>query len=290
MSSVRKAGSLGRAVIGAFCVVVLLAGVGMSIALISLPSPGLWIAVFPLFFALAGGAGAYVAFFGRGTARVRPMSSAKGAGLSYTSAPSRSEPATLKPKVTRTRQAVTTIALALFCCAYVVLFLVKITDIRSRGASGVWFLSLFGVFWAGMGILLVAGAMFQLLQLLNPRATIKVSSPVVPIGDELTVDWSIDRAGKLRRFKIDLEGREEATYPSGRSKYTERQVFATLPVMNQVAPALSPAGSAKIVIPATMHSFDARNNKVVWVLRVRGDIRHWPDSDDAFPLTLAPRQ
>jgi hypothetical protein len=151
--------------------------------------------------------------------------------------------------------------------------------------------SLYGLFFVGTAIILVALTVYQLLQLVNPRATIKVSSPVVSPGDTLTVDWSIDRVAKLRRFTIDLEGREEATYQGVRRKYTDRQVFATLPVTNQVPPALASHGFATITIPlAAMHSFDARYNRVVWELRVRGEIRHWPDSDDQFPLTLSPRR
>ena len=38
-----------------------------------------------------------------------------------------------------------------------------------------------------------------------------------------------------------------------------------------------------------MHSFDATHNKVVWVIRVRGEVHNWPNSDDVFPLTVAPR-
>jgi len=281
--------SLGRTAVGVFCAFVLASGVIGSYVLISQPSTDLRLALLPLTLVLVGGAGVYYGFFRRRGGRARPMSSGRRGSLPYTRAPSGSEPATLRPKTTRTRQAVTTIIFALLCGAYVFLFVYRITDIRSRGGS-VWFISLFGVFWAGMGILLVVGAIFQLLQLVNPHATIKVSSPVVAVGDELTIDWSIDRVAKLRSFTIDLEGREEATYQSGRSKYTERKVFATLSVTSQIPPALAPAGSARIVIPATMHSFDARNNKVVWVLRVRGDIRHWPDSDDQFPITLAPRR
>jgi hypothetical protein len=49
-------------------------------------------------------------------------------------------------------------------------------------------------------------------------------------------------------------------------------------------------GSARVTIPErTMHSFAAPHNKIVWVLRVLGDIPSWPDSEDEFVVTVAPR-
>jgi hypothetical protein len=35
-----------------------------------------------------------------------------------------------------------------------------------------------------------------------------------------------------------------------------------------------------------MHSFAAKNNKIVWTLHVRGEIPRWPDVDDEFPFTV----
>jgi hypothetical protein len=95
---------------------------------------------------------------------------------------------------------------------------------------------------------------------------------------------------KLRRLSITLEGREEATYRRGTTSHTDKQVFATFDLVEQVAPVSAVGGSAKVTIPArSMHSFEAPNNKIVWRVRVRGDIRNWPDSDDEFPLSVAPR-
>ena len=37
-----------------------------------------------------------------------------------------------------------------------------------------------------------------------------------------------------------------------------------------------------------MHSFGADNNKVVWELKVSGEIARWPDVDESFPITIRP--
>jgi hypothetical protein len=95
---------------------------------------------------------------------------------------------------------------------------------------------------------------------------------------------------KLTRFTITLEAREEATYARGTDRTTDTNVFATITLANQIAPNIAVSGSEKARIPAdTMHSFDATHNKVVWVIRVRGDVPNWPNSDDEFTLTVAPR-
>ncbi|MCZ7648655.1 MAG: hypothetical protein M5U26_25920 [Planctomycetota bacterium] len=48
--------------------------------------------------------------------------------------------------------------------------------------------------------------------------------------------------------------------------------------------------SATVTLPAdAMHSFSAEHNKIVWKLRVQGDIERWPDFDREFPLRVAAR-
>jgi hypothetical protein len=146
--------------------------------------------------------------------------------------------------------------------------------------------------FVAVGIFLILTAIRKGLELANPRAMITVSSPALAPGDELTVEWKIaGRLSKLDRFSITLEGREEATYRRGTDTQTDRQVFAKLPVASKTRVDLDSAGFAKITIPVeTMHTFEATHNKIVWVLRVCGEIPNWPDSDDEFPFTVSPRR
>jgi len=154
-----------------------------------------------------------------------------------------------------------------------------------------WFGAVFLIPFMLVGIGLVGLAIYQALQLSNPRPNVTVNKSVVALGDELRVDWSVTgRLAKLTRFSITLEGREEATYTRGTDRTTDTSVFATITLANQSPPNIAAAGSAKVTIPAdSMHSFDATHNKIVWVVRVRGEVRNWPDSDDEFPLAVAPR-
>jgi hypothetical protein len=35
-------------------------------------------------------------------------------------------------------------------------------------------------------------------------------------------------------------------------------------------------------------SFDGGRHRIVWEIKVHGDIPHWPDVDEAYPLTVLP--
>jgi hypothetical protein len=37
-----------------------------------------------------------------------------------------------------------------------------------------------------------------------------------------------------------------------------------------------------------MHSLDAPHNKIVWMLRVTGEIKSWPDIDESYALVVQP--
>jgi hypothetical protein len=37
-----------------------------------------------------------------------------------------------------------------------------------------------------------------------------------------------------------------------------------------------------------MHSFSTQHNKIVWSIRVKGEIARWPDLNEEFALTVLP--
>jgi hypothetical protein len=93
----------------------------------------------------------------------------------------------------------------------------------------------------------------------------------------------------MNHLRIFLEGREEATYQRGTNTYTDKEIFATVDFVDTTADWEMPRGSAELVIPEdTMHSFEADSNKIVWEIKVAGDIARWPDVQQNFPITLRP--
>ena len=94
----------------------------------------------------------------------------------------------------------------------------------------------------------------------------------------------------LRDVHIELEGRELATYRQGTSSSTDTSVFAFTELVRQSDPMESRSGVVQLKIPSegVMHSFAGDNNKIVWVLKVRGRIDRWPDVKEEFPVTVLP--
>ena len=96
-------------------------------------------------------------------------------------------------------------------------------------------------------------------------------------------------AHRVRSLRLTLEGREEAQYRRGTDTRTDTNVFhrATL---REVGDSMGVArGTASIRIPDdTMHTFTADNNKIVWTIKMKGDINRWPDIDESFDITVTP--
>ena len=80
------------------------------------------------------------------------------------------------------------------------------------------------------------------------------------------------------------------SYRRGTDTHTDTNVFhrATL---REVGDSMGVArGTASIRIPDdTMHTFTANNNKIVWTIKMKGDINRWPDIEESFDLTVTPR-
>src|SRR5262249_32872142 len=140
----------------------------------------------------------------------------------------------------------------------------------------------------GLGILVAA--VYFLLALFNPRPRLAITPGAVALGGMLRVDWEINgRLDVLRRLRICLEGREEATYQSGKNSATAKNVFARTEIAEGSVAQAMHSGNGKVTVPAQlMHSFRGNHNKVVWSIRVHGEIDHWPDINEDFPVTILP--
>jgi hypothetical protein len=150
------------------------------------------------------------------------------------------------------------------------------------------FLSIFAI----VGVAIALGAFYQLLALFNPRPVLTVGAPAVPLGSSLDVRWRFTgNARRLVKVTVSLMAREEATYRRGTTTTTDKSVFLDTVLLDTADRAQIAGGSMKVNIPRDLiHTFTAKNNKVVWMLRVHGDIPKWPDVNAEFPITVLPRE
>ncbi|MGH8048802.1 MAG: DUF3592 domain-containing protein [Chthoniobacterales bacterium] len=152
-----------------------------------------------------------------------------------------------------------------------------------------WFLTLFLVPFVAVGLFLVGAFVSALLALSNPRVRLWVNPAALAPGRAVNVSWELTGAvRRISKFWIYLEGREEATYRQGSSTATDKSVFARLPIV-----AISSSwmemlrGDGTIKIPADAPpTFHASNNKIVWEIKVRGEIGYWPDVTQEYEIPV----
>jgi len=143
--------------------------------------------------------------------------------------------------------------------------------------------------FAFVGALLLISLPGKFLSLFNPRPTLTLSAPPAP-GVPVALSWRFDGAtSRLSRVTILLEGREEATYRRGTDTVTDRREFARLVLLDTTDASQIAGGETLLALPAeTMHSFESAHNKVVWSLKLHGEIARWPDIDDDTVVTVYP--
>ena len=153
-----------------------------------------------------------------------------------------------------------------------------------------WFLTIFMVPFVLVGLAAFVAVGYMALALANPRPRITLASGRICLGDPLRIDWRFTgQSRRLSHLRIFLEGREEATYRRGTDTHTDREVFATLDLIDTANDWEIPRGSAEIAVPDdTMHSFTAPSNKIVWEIKVAGEIARWPDVSQNFPIQILP--
>jgi hypothetical protein len=152
------------------------------------------------------------------------------------------------------------------------------------------FLSLFLTPFALIGLGLIGGVFYYFLALFNPRPQLTLSSRFVPLGGSATLEWSFSGAtDRITRLRIFVQGEEVATYRRGTDTTTKRNVFAEIAVVEQTELSRLASGVDRFRIPeTTMHTFTARNNKIVWSVNLKGAIRFWPDLKEQFEFEVRP--
>jgi hypothetical protein len=197
-------------------------------------------------------------------------------------------PLKLKPESTRLGRLIGLMVVALIWNGILGIFLYQAVGGRGGGLDVCF--SLFLVPFVVIGLVLLIGVVHQLLGLANPVVEIALSNGMVAPGDELDVAWECQgRTGRIRQLTLVIEGIEQARYTRGTDTFTDEETFCTIQVAEVSEPAEIQFGSRSIRIPQqTIPSFEAPHNKVLWKIRVNGDIPRWPDIKEEFPFRVKP--
>jgi hypothetical protein len=198
-------------------------------------------------------------------------------------------PVTLKPQLSPFGKVAGTLFFALFWNGIVSVFVWQVWQSWQSGHPD-WFHTIFLIPFVLIGVAAFVFVGYFALALANPRPRITLQQGQPSLGDEVRIDWRFTgRRSRITSLKIFLEGREEATYRRGTDTVTDREVFATISLVETRNEWEIPRGSASVRIPDdTMHSFAAASNKIVWEIKVAGEIQRWPDVDQNFPITVHP--
>jgi hypothetical protein len=187
------------------------------------------------------------------------------------------------------------LVMALFAIAYngVVYFLVReVIESWSEGFPDFhgMLLTAFAIPFIALGPGSIALAVYLLMKLFNPRPLMQLSPPTLPLGSAVEISWRFaGRIRRLRRLRIFIEGREEATYTRGTKLYTDREVFASIPLLDTTEKAQIPSGRITFTMPAgAVPTFHSPHNNVSWVVRIVGHIRFWPDAEDEIEMNVVP--
>ncbi len=167
-------------------------------------------------------------------------------------------------------------------------------NIFKDGIGNNWAIGLFMIPFVLVGLGLLVAMGYMLLSLSNPVVRMRFDPRVMALGSPLKVDWSIDgRAERFERLTVTVQGLERASYTRGTDTITDEHLFFEYTLYD--AQAMDPRnplareGEAQLDLPAdAMHSMEARHNKIVWRIKVKGEIPKWPDVNDEYEFAVVP--
>jgi hypothetical protein len=251
------------------------------------PTGDLWFALIPGVFVLAGVLALY------GSLRAPAPAAAKGtpdpSGVLPAEARVGPEGRTLAPQTTPRLRFVGLLVAALFWNGCVQIFVREVVA-GWRAGHRPMLMTLFLLPFVVVGLGLLGAAFIKLLALFSPRVAVTLRPGRLVIGERGDVEWELRGAvERIKRLTVTLEGREEVRDESGETTRVHTAVFARIAVGQGDGHGNLRRGSGRVQVPpGSMHSFTSANNKIVWVLKVDGQIDRWPDLHEVFPVGVVP--
>ncbi|RYG61758.1 DUF3592 domain-containing protein, partial [bacterium] len=160
-----------------------------------------------------------------------------------------------------------------------------VRNISTSGSGLPIFFILFLLPFIAIGALLFYTWLQAGLALANAKPVLTLSRGNLRVGESAELHFQLSGGFMPTHLEIVLEGREEAQFRRGTDTITDKSTFY-LQTITQTA---ERSGSCTVSIPPnTMHSFESRNNKILWILRATGPIPRWPDISEEWKITVDP--
>lgn len=248
-----------------------------------------WFGLIPAFFAVIGAVGLISSFRQPKPSDQGPKLEPDASGVLPPEARHGRQPRKL---AARTSPGLRFLAVLLFAAFWngIIHFFVRDVVAGWRAGDRPYFSTIFLLPFLVVGVGAVAVAFLKLLAIWNPRPTLTLSPGQLEVGGRADLSWELSGAvHRVKKLTLRLEGREEATYVRGTDRKTDVAVFARMTIAEGDAYGNLRRGNKRFDVPAgTMHSFASSNNKIVWVIKVHGQIAWWPDIEEEFPVGVVP--
>lgn len=196
----------------------------------------------------------------------------------------------LQPKMSR---GLKLLAMLAFCIIWNGVITVLIADVLASHRMGKpdWPTTLFAIPFVLVGIGSIVGVIYFLLAFFNPKVSLSLSPAKLRLGDSFKLSWQITGStDRIKEFSLTLLGQEEATYTRGTNRHTDREVFYEEKLIVSSNSLAIKRGSVEAHVPqSTMHSFVARSNRIVWMIKVHGVIDKWPDVVNSYTIQVHPK-
>jgi hypothetical protein len=244
----------------------------------------MWFALIPGVFVLVG----VLAVYGSLRAPARPALPDP-SGVLPDEARVGPERRTLAPESSPGVRFVAMLVAALFWNGVVQVFVREAID-RWRAGGRPVLLTIFMVPFVVIGLGMLGAAFARFLGLWSPRASLTLNPGRLVIGERAAVEWELrGKLERVKRMKVTLEGRER-TPDANREGGMLTTVFTSIPVGEGDAYGNLRRGSGRVEVPPDARpSFKSAKREIRWVLKVHGEIDHWPDFVEEFPVGVLPR-
>lgn len=195
----------------------------------------------------------------------------------------------LKPKTTPFGKLVVALLICLFWNGIISVFIHDVIQSFKFGHPE-WMLTFFLIPFVLIGLVFIGAVIYFVMALFNPRYTLTLEPGRLYPGTAGVIDWKASgKANRIQNLSIKLAGREQATYRVGTNTRTAEHTFFEMELTETRDYSEIASGQIGFMIPQeTMHSFEAEKNKIIWAIKIHGDIARWPDVQHEYQITVRP--